>query len=115
MSGAEVRVQIGDHAGARPGEPVPVVYEGRFRAGLDGAFVIRLAPTPELTTLAREGGGFVTVSLSVFADEVRPFAFPRELRDGTWAGQIPTFVFGPDGVTEVGSEPGAPMPAPAET
>jgi hypothetical protein len=113
MSGAGVTLQVSDVDGVEDGESVPVVYQGQFSAGLDGAFTIRLAPTPELVALAARNGGFVNFSLVVFAGEAAPFGFPRELRDGTWAGGIPTFVFGPDGVTGPGVDPGVPAPEPA--
>jgi hypothetical protein len=105
MSGAEILVQVPDHARGQVGDTVPLVYEGRFRAGLDGAFVVRLAPTPALTAFAGGDGGSVSFSLYVFAEPVEPFSFSRELRAGAWVGEVPTFVFGPDGVTEQGAEP----------
>jgi hypothetical protein len=110
MSGAQVRVQVRDDAQAQVGQTVPVVYEGTFRAGLDGSFVVRLAPTPAMTALAGGDGGSVNFSLYVFADELRPFIFPRELRNGTWAGAVPEFVFGPDGVTEADAGSGVSAP-----
>ncbi len=98
MSGARILVQVADDRDVRIGEAAPVAYEGTFSAGLDGTFVARVAPTPALTALADATGGVVTVTLVVFAGSA-PFAFPRELRNGTWAGDAPTFVFGPDGVS----------------
>lgn len=112
MSGARIEVQVADDRGAQVGDAVRIVYEGQFSAGLDGTFVVRLAPSPELAAHAVEAGGVVSVTLLVFAD-ADPFTFPRELRDGIWLGDVPSFVFGPDGVTTPSGEPGVPSVAPS--
>ena len=98
MSGARILVRMTDDRNRPAGEAAPIVYEGTFSAGLDGTFVARVAPTPALTALAGANGGVVNVTLAVFAGAA-PFAFPRELRDGTWGGSVPAFVFGPEGVS----------------
>lgn len=97
MSGARILVRVVGSA-AEIGEAVPLVYEGTFSAGLDGTFVVRLAPTPALIAHASATAGVVNVTLDVFADAA-PFAFERELRNGTWAGAVPAFVFWPGGVS----------------
>ncbi len=117
MSGAGIHLTAFENpGGAAPGVAVPAVYDGEFRAGLDGTFTIRLAPTPALTELAKNNGGFVNFTLVAFrGGAASPFAFPRELVDGTWAGAVPSFVFGPNGVSETGVDPGLPAPIPAAT
>ena len=96
MSGARIVVRVADPA-VPAGDAAPL-YEGTFSAGLDGTFLARVAPTPALTAHAAARGGVVNVTLAVYAG-AEPFAFQRELRDGTWAGEVPAFLFGPDGVT----------------
>lgn len=112
MSGARILVSV-EHS-VRAGVTKTVGYEATFNAGLDGTFVVRLAPDPALIEQLGPSGGVVKVTLVVFADAA-PFAFSRELRDGTWAGPVPEFVFGPDGVTTSGGEPAVPAAAPART
>jgi hypothetical protein len=46
---------------------------------------------------------------------VRLWAFPRELKAGSWAGAVPSILVGPNGVTEPGAEPGVEAPLPAGT
>jgi hypothetical protein len=108
MSGARIQVSI--EYSVSPAETIG--YEATFRAGLDGTFVVRLAPDPELIEHVGPSGGVVSFKLVVFADAA-PFTFQRELRNGTWAGAVPEFVFGPDGVTTPGGEDGMPTLAPA--
>lgn len=115
MSGARVEVWVGDYRDVQVGESVPIVYEGSFSAGLDGTFVVRLTPTPAMIELAGGDDGFVNFNLVVFANAPAPFAFQRELRGGTWAGEVPELIFGPDGVTGPGVDPGVPAPLPAGT
>ena len=114
MSGARIQVQV-EHVGDTDnGVTQTVAYEATFSAGLDGTFVVRLAPTPELIAQVGASGGVVNVSLAVFAN-APPFTFPRELRNGTWAGAVPVFVVGPEGVIEPSGNPGTPAPAPIGT
>ena len=98
MSGARILVQVSDERRADAGVTQTIGYEATFSAGLDGTFVVRLAPDPALIERVGPSGGVVKVTLVVFADAA-PFAFSRELRNGTWAGAVPVFVFGPDGVS----------------
>ena len=102
MSGARVLVSV-EHS-VTAGGTETIGYETTFSAGLDGTFVVRLAPDPELIERVGPSGGIVNVKLVVFAGAA-PFEFQRELRNGTWVGAVPVFVFGPDGVT-ASSPPG---------
>lgn len=115
MSGARIEVWVGDYRDVQVGEVVPVVYEGSFSAGLDGTFIVRVAPTPAMIALAGGDGGSVNFNLVVFANAPAPFAFPRDVRNGTWAGDVPELIFGPEGVTDLGADPGVPAPAPLGT
>ena len=110
MSGARILVSV-EHS-VRAGVLETVGMEATFSAGLDGTFVVRFSPAPEMIENVGPSGGVVKVTLVVFADAA-PFTFQRELRNGTWAGPVPEFVFGPDGVTTPGGEDGLPSLAPA--
>jgi len=110
MSGARVLVSL-EHS-VRAGVTETIGYEATFSAGLDGTFVVRLAPDAALIENVGPSGGAVKITLAVFADAA-PFTFQRELRNGTWAGAVPEFVFGPDGVTTPGGQDGLPTLAPA--
>ena len=110
MSGARVLVSV-EHT-VTAGVTETIGSEATFSAGLDGTFVVRFAPGPALIEHVGPSGGVVKVTLVVFADAA-PFAFQRELRNGTWAGAVPEFVFGPDGVTTPGGEDGLPTLAPS--
>ena len=112
MSGARILVQV-EHS-VRAGVTETLGYEGTFSAGLDGTFVVRLAPTPDLIEHVGPSGGVVKVTVAVFADAA-PFVFQRQLRNGTWAGEVPTFIFGPEGVTEPSGNPGTAAPLPIGT
>ena len=112
MSGARILVSV-EHS-VTAGVTETIGYETTFSAGLDGTFVVRLAPDPELIEHVGPSGGVVSVTLVVFADAA-PFAFSRELRDGRWAGDVPEFIFGPDGVTTPSGEPWVSTLAPAGT
>jgi hypothetical protein len=114
MSGARIQVHVAEPNDMVGGVTVTNGYEATFSAGLDGTFVVRLAPSPALIAKAGASGTMVTVTLTVFANET-PFAFRRELRNGTWAGAVPAFVFGPEGVIEPSGNPGTPAPAPIGT
>ena len=107
MSGARILVQVAHERRTSAAAVTQTIgYEATFSAGLDGTFVVRLAPAPDLIENVGPSGGVVKVTLVVFADAA-PFTFSRELRNGTWAGAVPVFVFGPDGVSA--------SPAPAGT
>jgi hypothetical protein len=110
MSGA--RVLVSAEYSVRAGVTETIGYEATFSAGRDGTFVVRLAPDPALIEHLGPSGGVVKITLVVFADAA-PFTFQRELRNGTWAGAVPEFVFGPDGVTTPGGQDGLPTLAPA--
>ena len=100
MSGATLRLQAdADLGDAGVGEVVPTVELGAFRAGLDGTFVVRLAPTAQLKALADRNGGAVIFTLVAFEGVTVPFPFSRDLHNGMWAGEVPTVEFTPNGVT----------------
>ncbi len=111
MSGASIVVQVEHDV---DNGVTTLGSEARFRAGLDGTFVVRLAPFPEQIEKVGPSGGVVNVTLVVFADAA-PFTFPRELRNGTWVGAVPEFIFGPEGVIEPSGNPGSSTPAPTGT
>jgi hypothetical protein len=109
VAGASIQLTVHDYASVEVGQVVPVVYSGSFSAGSDGTFALRLLPTPGLVALAEANGGFVNFDLIA---QARPWAFPRELNAGTWAGDIPTIVISRDGVAEPGGDPGVTVPPP---
>ena len=103
MSGATVELQADAEMDTDAGEATALMELGSFRAGLDGFFVVRLAPSAELTARADKNGGAVLFTLVAFEGPTFAFPFSRELRNGTWVGEIPTVEFTPNGVTGGGT------------
>jgi hypothetical protein len=113
VGGAQLELQVGDYAAADVGEAVPVVFHRSFSTNTDGTFALHLAPTPELLAFAEKEGGFVNFDLiALFGTTAAPWAFPRELVAGAWAGQPPFVELRPIGSMP---EPGVPAPEPAAT
>ena len=117
IGGAGLQVMVSDLDNVQVGQNARVVYQERFSAAADGSFAIHLAPNAELVAAAARNNGFVNFDLIVSAPNRPPWpwAFPRELEAGTWAGEPPSIEAGPDGVTEPGADPGVPAPLPAAT
>jgi hypothetical protein len=118
IRGAGLQLSVLDHSRAIIGQPVPTIFRASFTTGLDGAFAIHLAPTPELRAFGAANAGFVNFDLIALAPDssvVFPFAFPRELAGNGWAGEAPSVVISPSGVTEPGADPGVEAPLPVRT
>jgi hypothetical protein len=94
IGGATLQVVVNDY-GAAPnvGDRVPQVFQASFTANVDGTFSIHLAPTPELIAFASKEGGFVNFNLYAVGPNsalITPWAFPRQLENGTWADAVPS-------------------------
>jgi hypothetical protein len=103
-----VQISLLDHAHAKVGEPVPVIYQAQFGVGIDGTFEARIAITPETDAFAATTdhvASFDVVAIGTDGNVVAVFVFPRTIDKGTWAGDVPYLTLRSDGVSELDEHP----------
>ena len=115
FGGARLDHQVNDYRAAiNAGDVVPVVFHQTFSTNPDGTFELHLAPTQELLAFGSKEGGSVNFNLyALLGTGVAPWAFPRELVNGTWGGEPPFVELRPIG--SMLEPPGVPAPEPAAT
>lgn len=104
-----LQVSIFDTANSQVGQPVPMVYDAQYVVGIDGTFEARVPITPEITRYAAANGAANFMLMAVGTDgTIITFGFPREIKLGQWAGEVPFVTLRPDGGSEINEHPSQP-------
>jgi hypothetical protein len=99
VAGAVIEVYVRDYENSEIGVAVPTVYHESFTANLDGSFEIHLGLVPRLRDFTTERQeAFVNFSvIAMISGGVGVWNFPREIENGTWAGEAPDIELRPIG------------------
>jgi hypothetical protein len=105
-----VQISILDPAHSQQGQPIPLVYDGRFGVGIDGRFEARIPITPQIDAFAAANDHVVNFNvLAVGTDgSVIAYGFPRTITQGQWAGDVPFLTLRPGGGSKLDEHPSQP-------
>jgi hypothetical protein len=102
------QITLADHASARPGEPITVIYQAKFFIAIDGSFEVRVPVTPEIAAFAGRTdhvASFDMFALGADGNVVANFTFSRTVDQDRWAGDVPYLTLRSDGVSELDEHP----------
>jgi hypothetical protein len=106
-----VQVTLADHANAKPGQPLTVIYQGQVGLAADGSFEAHVPITPAIADFAARPdhvASFDVVAVGTDGNVVAVFVFSRAIADGAWAGDVPFLTLRSEGASEINEHPAQP-------